>query len=120
MANEISVSAALAVSKGGVTLTATGSKQLDMGADDMRHFTQIVGTSAEVLEMTDITGVPGYLLVKNLDATNYVELALDSGMTDKICKLLAGQVALFPPSTATIYALANTASCRVEVLVCEA
>lgn len=119
MANEISASVQLAVSKGGVTLSGTGNAQQDMAGEDMVHTTQIIGTSAEALTLIDLSGTPAYILIKNLDATNYVELALDSGMVNKFAKILAGKPMLFPPTTGTIYAQANTAAVRVEVLATE-
>src|SRR5689334_11671718 len=113
MANEISISASLAVSKGGMVLTGTGNAQLDMAGEDMIHTTQIIGTSAETLALVDLAGTPGYVMVKNLDATNFVELATDSGMVNKFAKIRPGKLALFEPTTGTIYARADTAAVRV-------
>jgi hypothetical protein len=119
MANEISASATLNISKNGVTLQHTTSVQHDMAGDEMVHRTQSIGTSAEQVSFGDISGAPGMVKFTNLDATNFIELALDSGMTNKIAKLRPGGVALFQPSSGTIYAKADTAACRLLVQASE-
>src|SRR5689334_2174258 len=115
MANEINVTASLNISKGGVTLNHSTTARHDMAGSEMIHRTQVIGTGAEQVTFGDITGAPGILKVTNLDPTNFVELALDSGMTNKFAKIRAGGVVLLQPSSATLYAQANTASCRILV-----
>lgn len=119
MANEISASATLNISKNGVTLQHTTSALHDMSGDEMLHRTQSIGTSAEQINFGDITGAPGMLKISNQDSANFVEIALDSGMTNKICKIRAGGVALFQPSSATLYAKADTAAVRILVQAAE-
>lgn len=119
MANEISASASLTIAKGGVTLAHSSTATHDMSGNEMIHRTQVVGTSAEQVTFGDITGAPGMLKVTNQDATNYVELALDSGMTNTFAKIRPGGVALFQPASATLYARANTAACRILVQAAE-
>ncbi len=65
-------------------------------------------------------GNAGYAYVKNLDGTNYVDLGFAT--TVYPLRLKAGQVALFPitPAQSALYMLANTAACRVEIMVHEA
>jgi hypothetical protein len=123
MANEISASAQLSATKNGVTLnnsvglTVQASK--DMAGDQMTQNVQIVGTSAEALDVGDVSTI-GYVLLKNLDTTNFVQIALDSGVSTQIfAKLRAGDVALFPAATATIYAKADTANCNLLVMALE-
>ncbi len=123
MANEIEISTRLAFSKSsraadtddmgalGLTFTMTGA-----------HFvkqTQSIGTTAELLGKGEI-GTPGYLFVKNLDATNYVEFEKATFVTTAgTVKLKAGEVALFRVASTTIYACANTSACVVEYLLIE-
>lgn len=68
---------------------------------------------------TDI-GNAGYVYLKNLDATNYVDVGFAT--TVYPLRLKAGQVALFPitPAQASLFLLANTAACRVELYIHEA
>jgi hypothetical protein len=119
MANEVSFSGQFLASKNGATVTASMQKVLTMAGDDLVQATQVIGTSAEVLDFGEIAGAPGYVVVQNLDAANFVELATDAGMANKFAKLLAGEWAGFPPSSATIYAKADTAAVRVLVVASE-
>jgi hypothetical protein len=120
MALEITASASLQATKNGASTNRSATTSLTMAGDDMIQTTQVIGTSAEALAFGEIAGVPAYVWLRNTDAANYVELATDSGMSNKFAKLLAGEVMLFPPSSATIYALANTAAVRLEIVAEEA
>lgn len=119
MANEITASASLSVAKGGATISGSGSKTADMAGDQMLSNVQIVTTSAAALVVGSVVTV-GYIWLKNMDATNYIEVALDSAVSTQIfAKLLAGDVTLIKAATATIYVKANTASCNLAVAVSE-
>lgn len=119
MANEITLSAALACTKSGATASGSHTATLTMAGDEFMMSVQGINhADAEALNLGDVTTV-GYVLVKNLDATNYVELALDEPMANKFAKILAGGCALIPPSSATIYAQANTASVNVQIVAVE-
>ena len=120
MANEISVSASVSASKNGVSLSQSGSKLITMAGDDMLVNTQVIGTSAELIDFAEIAGAPSVLFVKNTDSTNFVELGGDSGLTVFKMKLPAGHVAVFQPSSATLYAKADTAAVRLLILATEA
>jgi len=119
MANEIAVSVAMSASKGGVAVSNSGSRQATMAGDQMLSNVQIIGTSAEAITFGDVSTI-GYVLLKNLDATNFVEIALDSAVsTQKFAKLLALDMMLFPASTATMYAKADTANVNLLVQAVE-
>ena len=126
MANEISVSASLGLSKGnvvnrilalasGVTFTQTGIRYAE-GA-------QSVPTTAggTILPLGPLAGATlGWCLLKNNDATNFVEiLTTTSGTT--ILKLKPGEIALFRFGSGVVApaALANTATCQLEFLILE-
>lgn len=113
MANEISANASVQVNKGGVNETLSAQSQETMAGANVAKKTQTIATSSTALSIASITGVPPVLLVKNLDATNYVEI--DSASTfDKFPqKLLAGTFVLLRPQTATIYLRANTLAVQV-------
>ena len=119
MANEIYASLNFTARKSGAESTFAGSFNLTMTGDDMLQATQVIGTSSETINLGDITGAPGGFIIKNLDATNYVEIGGDSGLTVFKLKLLAGQFHYFQPSSATIYAKANTADVRVQIIATE-
>ena len=120
MANEITISASLNAVKGGVQIgSGSFTKSIDMAGEDMIQASQNIGLSPETLNLGELATI-GMLLVYNLDTTNYVELALDSGMSNKIARITPGAFALFRPTVATIYAAANTAACQVMVCAVEA
>jgi hypothetical protein len=120
MANEIYCTAQLTATKGGAKITSSIGKRQDMTGDDMVQNTQLIGTTSELVVFGEITGAPKQVLITNLDTTNYVELGGDTGITVFSLKLLAGTSALFAPTSATLYAKANTASCRIQILAVEA
>jgi predicted methyltransferase len=120
MANEIQASAGLVVSKNGTTISFSNSQQVTLAGVGMETHVQTIGNGAsELLAFpSDLTteGV-SYYAVKNLDATNYVELALENTNTQKFAKLLPGGVCLIPSHAANpgVYARANAAPCNVQI-----
>lgn len=119
MANEIQATIGLTVSKSGAAISTSGSKTADMTGTEMITNVQAIGfADAEAIVLGDVTTV-GYIAFKNLDTTNFVELALDEPMANKFAKLLAGDLTLIKAATATIYAKADTASVNLLVSACE-
>ena len=119
MANELTLTATLKFDKS--TKSADVGKtglQLDVTGGDYITKTQVVGTSQEAIVIGEIT-TPGYMFIRNLDATNYIEIRDGSSGAD-VVKVRAGGVALFELATATPFAIANTASCEVEYTIIEA
>lgn len=130
MANEISMSSALSASLGGVTVGASRSVQATMGdyADTLLHAVQDVGYSvAEDVNLGDVNVAREYLVhLTNLDATNFVDvIPCDGGSTYRF-RMRPGES--FGPvrvigglgSGKVIQVKADTAACRVEVVVVEA
>lgn len=102
------------VAKNSAVFSAEGSlTTATFGAVSSRI--QIVGTSAELLNLGDLVGTPTLLVIKHSDTSNFVEVALDSGMTKKIAKIIVGRFAVFAPTTGTLYIRANTAPVNVLV-----
>lgn len=118
MANEINLSISFSASKGGASVRVSASDNIDMAGDDMLQETQVIGTSAEALTWGELSGAPKYVFLKNNDATNYVLVGFTNPPTEM--KLMAGESMLFAPTTATIYAKADTAACRVFKCAVEA
>jgi len=117
MADELSVTTKVNFSKGGATVTRSFTVDVDITGDAFTHNVQSVGTSEEELTQGADLGTPGYVLIKNLDATNYVEVGSTTGVYD--IKLLAGEVALYRHNSATVFAKSNTAACLVEYIIFE-
>ncbi len=114
MADEITIDINLKYSKNGAdsSFTARGVT-VTVAGNPISEGVQSVGTSYEAIQMGEVTA-PGYVVLKNLDATNYVEFSADSGGANALVKTRAGQPALFPMDGTTLYARANTAACLVQ------
>lgn len=118
MADEIAVSASLRVKD------ATGNYYIDevirtktfdqaaVGGPTPGYLT--IGTSEESEAFSELS-TEGWVLLKNLDATNYVQWGFAT--TAYGGRLEPGEFALFrlEPST-TLYLKANTAACKVLVM----
>lgn len=119
MANEIYESLSFTARKNGAEIGISTSNRVTMTGDELVNVTQVVGTTAELVSFGDITGAPGEVVIKNLDATNYIEIGGDSGLTVFKTKLLPGRFTVFQPSSATLYAKANTADVRIQLITTE-
>jgi hypothetical protein len=117
MANEIQMAATLVVNRGGLTLTGTGNAFITQAGTPSIGDTQNISTTTEALAIGDITNI-GYVFVKNLDPTNYVQLGLNTPVADvdAMITLLPGEFAIFPTRIETIYAKAHTGACDVQVI----
>lgn len=119
MANEITVRASLRAVNGNLdfgpverTKTIT---QAAVGGPTPGYVT--IGTSEESQTFGEL-GTLGWLMMENLDTTNYVEWGFSTGVYGG--RLEAGELALFRlnPST-TLYMRANTAACKCSLFALE-
>jgi hypothetical protein len=122
MANELTVTAGLRFAKGSgdaaVSLTNNLSNTVDVSGTEVSDSIQSIGTSAEAMVATDI-GTQGYVLLQNLDTTNFVTISTDSAAHANPCvKLKAGEIAVFRANGA-LYLKADTGACRVRCVVIE-
>jgi hypothetical protein len=119
MAQEISVKGSLAFTKSSsVGELISGFLQPTMTGSNWRHGRQVIGTSEEALEMPADIGTPGWIMLINRDATNFVSMRRATG-EGNFLKMLAGEFALFRMEAAAPYLIADSASCEVEYLVLE-
>lgn len=119
MADELKVSAGLICElSSGAKISKRYHATLDVSGDCITYGVQEVGTSEEEITQGADLGTPGYLILKNLDGTNYIEVGSTTGVYD--IKLLAGEIALYRHNSATIYAKADTAACDLEYTLIEA
>ena len=118
MANELRIEAQLEYSKSGVKQNKHDSAYVDVSGDSFTHVVQEVGTSNELIVIGSDVATWGYVYLKNLDSTNYVEVGLTSSYS---IKLKAGEVAMFR-AAAALYAKAETGSSGsdLEIMVIEA
>jgi len=125
MSAEITMTQSLQVVKGNVNLSwlpASGATVTMTGTRTSRIQQSIGFAAEEALQLGELSGALGYVMFKNLDATNYVEILTGTGGV-KFCKLLAGETAgpfrLGSQVTAP-YAQANTAAVLLDMWFVEA
>ena len=115
MPNEITVSTSLQLANGKLIVNSiNGGFQADQAtAKGGGPGTVDVGTSEQTIDFGDIA--PGFVELRNLDDTNFVELGFSTGVYG--IRLIAdGGPALFYLNTgATLYAKADTAGCAVQI-----
>jgi hypothetical protein len=117
MSDELRIGIVMSFEKGGAKVKRAEHIEVDITGDAFTHEVQGIGTSEEELAQGADLGTPGYVFIKNLDATNYVEVGSTTGVYD--IKLKAGEIAVYRHNSATLYAKANTAACNVEYWVIE-
>jgi len=119
MANEINASAALSISKNGTIVSNSVSVVATLAGNAFAGYIQTIGTTREALTVPPDFTIGGFLLVKNLDATNFVTVLISDqapGVAGTVAKLLPGEACLYKPAAGSApFALADTASCDVSV-----
>ena len=115
MANEIRLGFSMSYSKNGATLTRAETDEVTQTGDAIAHEIQSIPTSNTALVEAAAIGTPGYVFVKNLDATNFVSVGLTGSYT---IKLLAKQMAMFPAAGA-IFEKAEGADTDLEYIMTE-
>jgi hypothetical protein len=120
MANEITTTVSLRFSKGGASASVNETARADMAGSDFLNQVQTIGTTAEAVSFGNITGPPGFVAIKNLDAANFVEFGGDSGLTVFKLILMPGKTMLASPASGTLFGKADTAAVDIQVLAIEA
>lgn len=126
MSQEIQLQASINASKNGATLNGSQGATLDMSGNHWVNEVYTATTSATAVSLGNISGAPKAVLMYNLDQTNYIEVAGDSGITNFPQKLypgtggLPGNPILLAPESGTFYVKANTASCLYVLVAVEA
>jgi hypothetical protein len=117
MANEISYNLSLTCNSAGQSVSGSGSGTHDAGANGFIGEEAVVSSStAAALNLGPVTSNPVCVFIKNLDVTNFITVDAVIGLTNFPQKLLAGQAIFLLPETATIYAKADTADCKIWVV----
>ena len=125
MANELTVNLTLQFLKGNVSIRKALTDSITVaGARGSDHIQSLTAGASTLVSMAGVApaAVPGMLLIQNLDATNYVELSMDTAFAvdNVFAKLLAGQFCIFPPKlVSTLYAKANTGDCNIMTTAIE-
>lgn len=118
MAEELKIAVEANFRKGGVSEEISESFSVDITGTEFLRCVQSVGTSEEALELGQDIGTPGFVFLKNLDPTNFVSVRRATGEGNMI-KLLPGEPALFRMAATAPYAIADTAACRLMIVMFE-
>lgn len=118
MAQEITVTARLSVSKGFlVQKFDPGTILVDMTGTTAIGGVQDIGTTAEALSITDVS-TAGYAFFRNTDTTNFVELGTGTaGSFASFAKLKPGETAVLRLGTNAPTARANTAAVKLQFYI---
>lgn len=117
MANEGTISIRLSVAKSNLIIRKDDQISFSVAATPYAGGAQSIGTTYELLTMGDVA-TAGYGFLKNIDATNYVEVGIVTGATFyPLLKLLPGEIAAVRFAIIAIYAKANTADCVLEFII---
>lgn len=113
MANEISVTTGVAVANGFLRQTSqTETRQFNQTTARAGSVCQDIGTTEETVSFGDV--VPGYVRATNLDSTNFVRLRFSTGANAIRLPAGGGQALFYLDSSVTLFAIADTATCRVK------
>lgn len=123
MANELTVTDTIVCTKDGVTVNGSVTKQETLtGAGNWTN-TQLIGTTTEQIAFPSdlVTEGVTHIWIKNLDATNYVQIGLNTPVTQIFARLKPGQSMQIPTDNAagvdpTWYAKANTAAVNLKII----
>lgn len=121
MANEVTISGSLeyADSEGSDELFTLAEVMFSVTDKLFVRHKQAIGTTEEAIDLGGLATL-GWAVFKNLSATNYVELRSATGAGNDIIKLPALGFAIFyfGSDVTAPFAIANTASCQLEYLIC--
>lgn len=114
MANEITIQASIRVQNGNLRDEFNvGTKTFNQnaaGGPTPGYVT--IGTTEETVSFPELS-TRGYCAIQNLDATNFIEFGGSTGVY--MCRLKAGEVAIFRLNNTNLFMRANTAACKVLI-----
>jgi len=117
LANEITAGASLVVTKNSQTYEfSIGNRSFTMSGNIVLDYVISIATTETALG----TFSGGWILMYNMDGTNYVEVKTATSGTI-FAKLKAGEFALFRAGSGVTapYAIANTGACKLRVMILE-
>ena len=120
MANEITVNFSITLSGGNYKWNYSLNEQFDQSATGFDTQVQSVGTSEEDITFTGIS-TEGWLFMRNLDGTNYVDWGAKDESMKTIGRLQPDEFCFIKMNAAaTLRMQANTAACEVLIVLLEA
>lgn len=123
MAGEVKVSSNFQIIKPNAGNLADNDSGLtfDQAGTHTQQTIQDVGFAThELVTLDPDLGTLGWIKLKNLDATNYIQLGIVvSAAFQPVARLVPGGIAGPFRADATLYVKANTASCKMRVSAAE-
>lgn len=122
MANEVMLTAKLKCLNGDLKIERdVTSLLIDQAVQGQYHNVQLITFAGEVDIVIGTMTNYGVCFLRNLDQTNYIKVGKKvAGVMEASMRLRKRQPALFPLEPGiTLRAQANTADCRLEVIVLE-
>lgn len=122
MADEITLNVRLQLDNGVLDVDfRPGTIQVDQATSGMSDQVLSIGTSEESITFGDVAN-EGVCVLYNLDATNYVDWGVDNTTMQAIGRLKPSHIpAVFNMKAGTTLKMqANTAACKVRVIMFEA
>jgi hypothetical protein len=109
MANELNLNLVFSVSNSGLAMSQQVGAQYNQSTAATSASVATVGTTESTISLAGIT-TPGFLYLKNMDSTSYVDVGRASG--SYFVRVKPGEVALFrlQPAVITLYVIASGAS----------
>ncbi len=123
MANEISASASLSITKNGTTASGSGSLVATLAGNAFStKVVTLASTTKEALVIDADLTLGGYMLIKNLDDTSVITISLTSSAADAtntVAALLPGEFCLFKPASGSTVSATPTAGGDIAVVLTE-
>lgn len=118
MANEITITASLQLKNGNLEDDRKLTRlQANQAAAASNGGTQSIGFAAHEAIALGGVATAGYVYVRNLGPTNFIEIGVDAtGTFHPTIKLFLNEAALFRAG-AVLYAKADTAAVKIDVLI---
>ncbi len=117
MADELSARLILSAVKNSASVKVDITDFSDISGNILYHGTQSIATSSTAIEIGAVS-TDGTIVIINRNATNYIEVSLDSsfGASNVFALIRPGRWALVPVKTRTLFLRANTAACLAEII----
>lgn len=120
--NTITETITLSIAGPGITAkSVSGTAQTPQVGSNFTCETQSIATGSwQAIDIGSSIGTLGYLCIRNLDSTNFVQIATDNAGTKICAKIKPGKgVYIAVASGLTYYAEADTAAVIIEFLAIE-
>ncbi len=118
MSDELHISLAANFSKGGALLNRSLYCSVDITGNVCHQSVQVVGTGEEAVSFPSDMGSVGFVILHNLDDTNYISVGRTTGVYTM--KISPGKFCLFELLSGTqFFVKADTGACDMEKVLIE-